>query len=289
MRYRGALTALVTPFREGGIDLPALSELVRWQLDEGIDGLVACGCTGEAATLSADEHIEVVSAVMEAAAGMVPVIAGAGKNDTRATIDLSRRVAALGVDGILLITPYYNKPTPDGQFAHFMKVADSVDCDVILYNVPGRTGVNMTPETIARLSEHPGIVAVKDAAGAAERVSAIRELCGIDILSGDDALAMAEVALGAVGVISVISNTAPAMMSSLMSLTASGDLPAAREIQDELYPLMRALFLETSPGPVKKALSMMGRIRDELRLPLVPMSERHMPELRKAMEGAGLM
>jgi len=289
MRYRGALTALVTPFLDGRVDIPALSDLVRWQLDEGIDGLVACGCTGEAATLSADEHIEVVGAVLEAAAGMVPVIAGAGKNDTRATLELSRRVSSLGVDGILLITPYYNKPTPNGQFAHFTSVADSVDCDVIIYNVPGRTGVNMTPETIARLSEHPRIIAVKDAAGTAERVSAIRELCGIDYLSGDDALAMAEVALGAVGVISVISNVAPSMMSSLISLTASGDLPAAREIQDALYPLMRALFLESSPGPVKKALNIMGRIRDELRLPLVPLSDRHVPELRKAMEGARLI
>jgi len=289
MRYRGALTALVTPFRDGEPDIPALSELVRWQIDQGIDGLVACGCTGEAATLSTDEHLEVVGAVLDAAAGQVPVIGGSGKNDTRATVELSRRVAALGVDGILLITPYYNKPTPEGQIAHFTRVADEVDCDVILYNVPGRTGVNMTPETIARLSEHPRIIAVKDAAGTAERVSAIRELCSMDVLSGDDALAMAQVALGAVGVISVISNVAPSPMSSLMSLTASGDLPAAREIQDSLYPLMRALFLETSPGPVKKALSMMGRIRNELRLPLVPMSDRLVPELVKALEGAGLM
>jgi len=249
---------------------------------------VACGCTGEAATLSVDEHLEVVGAVLDAAGGRVPVIAGAGKNDTRAAVELSRRVAALGVDGILLITPYYNKPTPAGQVAHFTRAADAVDCDVILYNVPGRTGVNMTPETIAELAGHPRIVAVKDAAGAAERVSAIRELCGIDVLSGDDALAMAQVALGATGVISVVSNLAPDRMAELVRLTATGDLEAARGIQDALFPLMRSLFLETSPGPVKKALSMMGRIRDELRLPLVPAGERLVPVLKAAMERAGV-
>lgn len=286
---KGAITALVTPFSGGELDLPALRNLVEWQIEQGIDGLLACGCTGEAATLNTAEHLEVVGAVLETTAGRVPVLAGSGKNDTAATIELSRQTAALGVDGLLLITPYYNKPTPEGQYRHFTKVADSVDCDVILYNVPGRTGVGIDPETVARLADHPRITAIKDAAGSAERVTAIRNLCDISIFSGDDAIAMAQVALGADGVISVVSNIAPGEMSDLMELTASSDLSGARKLQDLLYPLMKAMFLETNPAPVKKALSLMGMIRDELRLPLVPLSEHFVPDLEIALAEAGLI
>jgi len=285
----GAITALVTPFRGGKPDLPALRELVAWQIEQGIDGLLACGCTGEAATLSTSEHISVVEAVIDSANGRVPVYAGSGKNDTAATIELSLKTAALGVSGLLLITPYYNKPTAEGQFRHFTAVADSVDCDVILYNVPGRTGASIEPETVARLAEHPRITSIKDAAGSAERVTAIRCLCDIAILSGDDAIAMAQVALGAVGAISVVSNIAPREMSALMRLTASGDLIGAREIQNMLYPLIGAMFFETNPAPVKKALSLMGRIQDELRLPLVPLSQAFVPDLEIILAEAGLI
>ena len=287
--FSGAITALVTPFRNGAIDTVSLSDLVNWQIDQGIDGLLACGCTGEAATLSNEEHHQVVRTVLEAAEGRVPVIAGSGTNDTESSVKLSLETADLGVDAVLLITPYYNKPTPEGQIEHYTLVADAVDCPVILYNVPGRTGTNMLPSTIARLAEHPRIVAVKDAAGSAERVTAILNLCDITVLSGDDPIAMAQVALGAAGVISVVSNIAPAAMSELISHTASGNLQEARKIQSRLYPVIKAMFLETNPMPVKKSLVLMGRIQDELRLPLVSMKEEYVPELRKILEQADLI
>jgi 4-hydroxy-tetrahydrodipicolinate synthase len=285
----GTWTAVVTPFDGGRVDFGALERLVDWQIESGVDGIVACGCTGEAATLSHGEHLDVVRAVLGTAAGRVPVIGGSGKNDTAATVELSRDVAALGVAGILVITPYYNKPTPDGQIAHYRAVADSVDCPVVVYNVPGRTGTNMTPQTLARLSEHPRIVAVKEAAGAAERVTAIRGLCGLTVLSGDDHLAFAEVALGAAGVISVVSNVAPGATSEMIRLALECSVPAGRKIHDRLFPLMNALFLESNPVPVKQALALQGRIRNELRLPLVPLRQDLVPALRSAMEQAGVL
>jgi len=287
--FSGAITALVTPFRNGAVDEDSLANLVNWQIENGIDGLLACGCTGEAATLSTVEQLRVIEKVMEVTEGRVPVIAGTGTNATASSIDLSKEAASLGVDGVLLISPYYNKPTPKGQIEHYTRVADAVDCPVILYNVPGRTGTNMLPETIAVLSRHPRIVAIKDAAGSVERVTAISNLCDITILSGDDPLVMANVALGGAGVISVVSNIAPSEMSDLVSLTAAAELERARAIQAALYPVIKAMFLETNPIPVKKALSMMGLISDELRLPLVPMSEELVPELKTVLEKAGII
>lgn len=289
MTFSGTWTALVTPFEEGRVDFGALERLVDWQIASGVDGLVACGCTGEAATLSQREHLQVVDAVLKASAGRKPVIGGSGRNDTAATIELSREVSALGVAGVLVITPYYNKPTPDGQIAHYNAVADSVDCPVVIYNVPGRTGTNMTPQTLAKLFEHPRIVAVKDAAGAVERVTAIRSLCGMTILSGDDHLAMAEVAMGAEGVISVISNIAPEATSEMMRLAREASMQSARKIHERLFPLMNALFLESNPVPVKQALALQGRIRNEFRLPLVPLRADLVPALRAAMEQAGVL
>ncbi len=287
--FGGAITALVTPFRNGAVDEDSLAGLVNWQIEKGIDGLLACGCTGEAATLTTAEQLLVIEKVLETAGGRIPVIAGTGTNDTASSIELSLEADAMGVDGVLLITPYYNKPTPRGQIEHYTRVADAVDCPVILYNVPGRTGTNMLPETIALLSRHPSIVAIKDAAGSVERVTAIRNLCDITILSGDDAIAMASVALGGSGVISVVSNIAPAEMSDLVSLTAAGELDSARAIQARLYPVIKAMFLETNPIPLKKALSLMGRISNELRLPLVPMSEELVPELERVLGEAGII
>ncbi|MCD4700813.1 MAG: 4-hydroxy-tetrahydrodipicolinate synthase [Candidatus Aegiribacteria sp.] len=287
--FSGAITALVTPFRNGTVDEVSLAGLVNWQIEKGIDGLLACGCTGEAATLTTTEQLLVIKKVMEAAGGRVPVIAGTGTNATASSIELSLQAAAMGVDGVLLITPYYNKPTPRGQIEHYTRVADAVDCPVILYNVPGRTGTNMLPATIAVLSRHPRIVAIKDAAGSVERVTAIRNLCDITILSGDDPIAMAQVALGGAGVISVVSNIAPAEMSDLVSLSAAGKLDSARAVQARLYPVIKAMFLETNPIPVKKALSMMGMISNELRLPLVSMTEELVPELQRVLEEAGII
>ncbi|MEN8208033.1 MAG: 4-hydroxy-tetrahydrodipicolinate synthase [Candidatus Fermentibacteria bacterium] len=287
--FSGAITALVTPFRNGAVDEDSLKGLVNWQIEKGIDGLLACGCTGEAATLTTPEQLLVIEKVLEAAEGRVPVIAGTGTNATASSIALSREADAMGVDGVLLITPYYNKPTPRGQIEHYTRVADAVNCPVILYNVPGRTGSNMLPSTIAVLSQHPRIAAIKDAAGSAERVTAIRNLCDITILSGDDPLVMAQVALGGSGVISVVSNIAPSEMSDLVSLTASGELEPARALQAKLYPVIKAMFLETNPIPVKKALSMMGLINDELRLPLVSMTGELVPELEGVLKEAGII
>ncbi len=286
---RGAITALATPFRGGRPDREALRAMVEWQISEGIDGLLACGCTGEAATLTQVEHMEVVRTVVEAAGGRVPVMAGAGRNDTAATVDLATRVAALGVDSILLITPYYNKPTPAGQVEHFTRVADSVDCEVVLYNVPGRTGTNMMPETVAELAAHPRITAIKDAAGSCERVPAILDLCDITILSGDDAIAMGQVAMGAEGVVSVVANIAPAWMAQMVEAASTGELRRARELQAMLYPVIRALFIETNPIPVKRALHLMGKMEDELRLPLVPMGPVTGASLESALREAGLL
>jgi 4-hydroxy-tetrahydrodipicolinate synthase len=271
------------------VDLASLERLVDWQIEQGIDGIVACGCTGEAATLRHDEHIEVVRTAVSAAGGRVPVIGGAGRNDTSATVELAREVSRLGVEGILTITPYYNKPVPEGQIAHFNAVADAVDCPVVVYNVPGRTGTNITPQTVARLAEHPRITAIKDAAGAVERVTAIRALCGISVLSGDDPLALAQMALGACGVISVVGNAAPAAVSEMTRLALESAFEPARKIHERLFPLVSALFLETNPIPVKQALAIMGMIENELRLPLTRMRDDLVPALRAAMEEAGVL
>jgi 4-hydroxy-tetrahydrodipicolinate synthase len=288
--FRGTITALATPFSGGRLDTGSLERLVEWQIDEGVDGLLACGCTGEAAVLTREEHIEVVRTVMRVADNRVPVIAGTGSNDTASTLDLSLEVADMGVSGLLLITPYYNKPTPAGQIAHYTRVADGVSCPIVLYNVPGRTGTCMEPATIAVLSCHPRIVAIKDAAGSSERVSAIRQLCDITILSGDDPLTLAMIALGAEGVVSVVSNVAPAAMSQMVHEALSGNFSNARKIQDMLYPVMKAMFLETNPGPVKKALEFLGIFESaEPRLPLVPLSKELVPVLELTLREAGVL
>jgi len=287
----GAITALVTPFRGGEADLPAMRKLAGWQIENGIDGLLACGCTGEAATLTDPEREQVVSAVLEEADGRVPVMAGTGTNATASTVELTSRISKMGVDAVLLITPYYNKPTHEGQLRHFTAAADASECPVYLYNVPGRTGKAIEARTVAELSDHPNIAGIKDAQGSVERVTELRALCGegFDILSGDDPLAMAQAALGAQGVVSVVSNIAPGEMSRMVSLASAGELEEARSLQARLLPVIRAMFLQTNPMPVKKALWMKGMIADELRLPLVPMRSGLEPELRGILEEAGLL
>lgn len=287
----GAITALVTPFRGGEVDLPALRKLAGWQIENGIDGLLACGCTGEAATLTDPEREQVVSAVLEEADGRVPVMAGTGTNATASTVELTSRISKMGVDAVLLITPYYNKPTHEGQVRHFTAAADASECPAYLYNVPGRTGKAIEARTVAELSDHPNIAGIKDAQGSVERVTELRALCGegFDILSGDDPLAMAQAALGAQGVVSVVSNIAPGEMSRMVSLASAGELEEARSLQARLLPVIRGMFLQTNPMPVKKALWMKGMIADELRLPLVPMRSGLEPELRGILEEAGLL
>ncbi len=289
MELKGTITALVTPFRNGEVDTDSLVRLVEHQLSSGVTGLLACGCTGEPATMTEDEKKRVIDTVLEAAGGRVPVIAGTGTNCTASTVDYTRKVSRTRVDGVLVITPYYNKPTPEGQIAHYTAVADASEKPVTVYNVPGRTGTSMTIETLARLGEHPNIIGVKDAAGSVERVTALRGMSSMCYMSGDDHLALPQILMGASGIISVTSNAAPGMMSRMVELGLNGNVSQAREIHEKLYPLFGALFLETNPSPVKKALEMMGMIADgSPRLPLVPPGEKTVTVLERVIREAGL-
>jgi 4-hydroxy-tetrahydrodipicolinate synthase len=289
--FKGAFTALVTPFRDGNIDADALRAHVDRQIAGGIDGLVPCGTTGEASTLSHDEHVEVVRIVVEHSAGRVPVIAGSGSNSTSEAMELTRRVKDVGADGALMITPYYNKPTQAGLVAHFTAVANEVDIPIILYNVPSRTGINMLPETVGILSAVPNIVGLKDATADLNQASYARKMVPEDfiILSGEDSIVYPLLAVGGNGVISVVSNIAPGDMAELCSRFHSGDTRGAAELHHKLLPLCDAMFVETNPIPVKGALSMMGQIRNELRLPLVPLTEDGAVKVREAITEYGLL
>jgi len=292
LRLTGALTALVTPFQDdGGIDEKALASLVAWQIENGIHGLVPCGTTGEGATLTPDEHTRVLSTVVAAAGGRVPVVAGCGTNDTRTTIAGAERAARAGADALLVVSPYYNKPNRSGMLAHFAAVAEAVGLPVVPYNVPSRTGQNLGAELILRLAEIPGVAAVKEAAGNLEQLAAIVEGArpGFAVLSGDDALAFPAVALGAAGVISVVSNVAPAPTADMMSAALRGDVPAARSLHYRLLPLIRALFVETNPVPAKTALAMLGRCRDVLRPPLGPPEGGTRHVIEQGLRHAGLL
>lgn len=288
----GALTAIVTPFRDDGtVDEAALRRLVEWQIASGISGLVPCGTTGEGATLRPEEHTLVIQTVVTVAKGRVVVVAGCGTNDTRTTIAGAVRAAEAGADALLVVTPYYNKPNRSGMVAHFAAIADAVPLPIVPYNVPSRTGQNLGAELVLRLAEIPGVVAVKEAAGNLEQLAAIIEGRRPDfsVLSGDDALALAAVALGASGVISVVSNEAPGPMATMMRLALAGDFKGAREIHYKLLPLMRANFLETNPVPVKAALAMMGRCGDTLRPPLGPPEGSTRRAVEQALRRTGLL
>ncbi len=284
--FKGAVTALVTPFRDGEVDEAALRELVEWQIQSGIDGLVPCGSTGESATLTHAEHEQVIRITIERVRRRVPVIAGTGSNSTAEAIRLTAFAREAGADGALLISPYYNKPTQEGIFRHYKMIAAAVDLPLIVYNIPGRTGSNIAPETFARLSEIRNIVGVKEASGSMDQNSDIRRLCGerLTILSGDDSLTLPLIALGAKGVISVISNVMPREMHDLAAAALSGDFERARNLHYAMLPLMRALFLETNPIPVKQALAFMGKSSPELRMPLTQMSAPAAEKLRAVMK-----
>ncbi len=273
---KGCGTAMVTPFDDrGGLDTKALAAFVEWQIREGIHFLVPCGTTGESVTLSHQEYLEVVRITVETAAGRVPVISGAGGNNTAKVIELIKELEKLNVDGILSVSPYYNKPTQEGVFQHFRAIAGSTSLPLIVYNVPGRTGSNILPETLVRLAEIPRILGVKEASG---DISQIGEICTrtperFRLLSGDDSLTLPVIALGGHGIISVASNEAPAMMSRFAAACLDGRWEEARTQNKRLYPLMKVNFVETSPIPVKAALAMMGRIKEVYRLPLVKISD----------------
>jgi 4-hydroxy-tetrahydrodipicolinate synthase len=289
--FTGVITALVTPFRNDTVDETALRELVEDQIKNGIDGLVPVGTTGESPTLSFEEHVRVIETVVEAARKRVPVIAGTGSNATREAIELSREARRVGADGLLLVTPYYNKPTQDGLYRHFKAVVDEVPLPTIVYNVPGRTACDLLPETIARLCDLPAVVGVKEATGSALRATQVLAKVGdrLAVLSGDDATAFALFALGARGCISVVSNVAPADMSAMWDAAAAGDWKKSRALHYKLLPLSEWLFVESNPIPVKAALAMMGRMSDELRPPLYPLSGPNREKVRAALTAAGLL
>lgn len=290
-KIRGAMTALVTPFDpSGAVDFEALERLVEWQVAAGIHGLVPCGTTGEGATLDDDEQRRVVETVVRVAAGRVPVIAGCGSNDTRRTVEAARRSVAAGADALLVVTPYYNKPNASGMTLHYRRVAEATEKPLVVYNVPGRTGQNLSADQTLELASIPGIVAVKEASANLDQISTILRGRpeGFSVLSGDDPLALPTMALGADGIISVVSNEAPRAMAALIDAAAEGRYEQAREIHFRLLPLMRTNFFESNPVPVKHAMSLLGLCRPDVRPPLGPAEARTIRALQEALDIAGI-
>src|SRR5918997_1384517 len=284
--FSGAFTALVTPFRNGEVDVEALEGLVEFQIQHGVSGLVPCGTTGETPAMSEEEDRVVVETVVRVAAGRVPVVAGTGSNSTDMAIKYTRMAQEVGADGSLQVAPYYNKPTQEGLFRHFAAIAESTDLPLMLYNIPGRTSVTISAETMARLAEIPNIVGVKDSTLSMNMISDVISLCGdeFDVLSGDDPMTLPLISLGGVGVISVASNVAPAAVSDMVKALLEGDWDRGRELHYELLPLFRALFVETNPIPVKTAASLLGLCSDEMRLPPIPMSGENLRLLRETLD-----
>ncbi len=289
--FTGSLSAIVTPFRDGAIDEAALRDLIEWQIQGGVDGIFPCGSTGESATLSHAEHEQVIKIAIEQTRKRVPVLAGTGSNSTAEAIRLTAAAREMGADAAVLISPYYNKPTQEGIYKHYKMIAQSVDLPLIFYNIPGRTGSNIMPETMARLCEVRNIVGVKEASGSMDQISDIRRLCGdrLTILSGDDSMTLPMIALGAKGVISVITNIMPREMGEMVSAALEGNYARAREIHYRMLPLMRALFIETNPIPIKHAMSLLQKCSAEVRMPLTPMSPPAADKLKAVMKEMKLL
>jgi 4-hydroxy-tetrahydrodipicolinate synthase len=289
--FRGSIVALITPFRDGGVDESAYRALIDWQINEGTEALVPCGTTGESPTLTHAEHKRVVEVCIEAAAGRVPVIAGTGSNSTAEAIDLTRHAKKAGAAAALVVTPYYNKPTQDGLFRHYQAIAESVDLPIVIYNIPPRCVIDMSVETMARLSKLPNIIGVKDATADLTRPIRTRLAIGAEFcqLSGEDGTAVPFLAAGGHGCISVTANVAPALCVEMQRAWRRGDLATTMALQDRLMPLHVALFCETNPAPVKYAASLLGRCSPETRLPLAPLSEASKETVRRAMTTAGLI
>ena len=283
--FKGSIVAIVTPFRNGEVDEDAYRELIEFQIENGTSAIVPCGTTGESATLSFEEHKRVIEITVEAVKGRVPIIAGAGANNTREAIELTEFAKGAGVDATLQVVPYYNKPTQEGLYQHFFSIAKEVPLPQVLYNIPGRTGVNMLPETIARLAEHKEIVAIKEASGNLVQMAQILNLAGdkITLLSGDDTLTLPVLSIGGKGVISVIANIVPKESAEMISLWENGEVEKAKELYLRLLPLCQAMFYETNPIPVKTALSLMGKTTADMRLPLCPMSQNNLERLKKVL------
>ncbi|MCI4624510.1 MAG: 4-hydroxy-tetrahydrodipicolinate synthase [Candidatus Magnetoovum sp. WYHC-5] len=289
--FSGSYVAIVTPFKNGKFDESAYRALIEWHIVEGTNGIVPVGTTGESATLEYEEHYRVIQVAVETAAKRVPVIAGTGANSTSETIMMTKVAKELGADGALLVCPYYNKPTQEGLYQHFKAVAESVDLPLVLYNVPGRTAINIEPQTVLRLSEVPNIVAIKEASGDMKQASELIRLCGdkMDVLSGDDFTTFSLMAMGGKGVISVCANILPRLTSLLCKYMLANQVLQAREVHFKLEPLNKVLFIETNPIPVKTALSLMGKIDEEFRLPLCMMSKNNKDTLRSVLASYGIV
>jgi 4-hydroxy-tetrahydrodipicolinate synthase len=286
--FSGALTAMVTPFREGKLDETRLREQIEHQIKGGIDGLVPVGTTGESPTLDFEEHKRVIELTIEVSAGRVPVVAGVGANATSEAIELHQFAKKVGANAGLSVNPYYNKPTQDGLYRHFMTLADRVDLPIVLYNIPGRTGITMSAQTVARLSSHKNIVAIKEATGSLDMASEIRSLCDIPILSGDDSLTLPLMSIGATGVISVLSNLIPGQIAQMVKLASQGNFAEARAIHHKLFPLMRSMFLDGNPVGIKHAMKIAGIDSGELRLPLWEASDATRKTIEENMRKLGL-
>ncbi len=289
--FSGSMVAIVTPFKNGEIDEKGLEDLIEFQINNGTKGIVPCGTTGESATLTHDEHKLVVELTVKKVDKRVPVIAGTGSNSTKEAIEFTQHASEAGADGALLITPYYNKPTQEGLYQHFKNISQNVDIPIVLYNVPSRTGVNMLPETVVRLSGFDNITAIKEASGSMQQVTDIIRFCGdsITLFSGEDYLTYPILAVGGKGVISVVSNIAPGEMSRMCDAFFEGEIKEACNLYYKLIPLCHAMFYETNPAPVKTALGLMGKISDEIRLPLCPMSVENIERLRVVLKEFGLI
>lgn len=292
LKLKGCFTAIVTPFRNGKVDKDALRGIVRFQLKGGVSGLVPCGSTGEAATLSQEEYLAVIKLVVDEVKGRVPVMPGVGTNSTDRSVEMVKKVSTLGVDGLLAIVPYYNKPTQEGMIAHFSVMAQATRLPIVLYNIPGRTGVNMLPATVLALRrKFSNIVGIKEASGSLDQVSEIINITDKDfaVMSGDDSLTLPMMAVGARGVISVVSNIVPAQASEMCALFLKGEIAGAAKLHQNLFPLIKSLFVETNPIPVKYAASLLDLCLPEPRLPLTPLTEKNRAALKKAMVEAGVL
>jgi 4-hydroxy-tetrahydrodipicolinate synthase len=287
--FEGSMVALVTPFQHGKVDEKALKGLLDFHIKEGTDVIVPCGTTGESATMTHDEHRATMSFVVEYVHHRIPVICGCGSNNTTEALGLVQHAKKIKADGVLVVTPYYNKPTQEGLFRHYQYLASRVDIPMVLYNVPGRTGVSIAPETVARLSKIDTIVAIKEASGSMDQADQIMQLCDLPVLSGEDSLNFPLIAIGARGVISVVANIAPKLVKGLVTASLNGDMEEARSIHKLLYPISKTVFIETNPIPVKTALGMMGMIKPELRMPLCEMRPENEKKLAEVLKKLGVV
>ncbi|MGE4357030.1 MAG: 4-hydroxy-tetrahydrodipicolinate synthase [Candidatus Omnitrophota bacterium] len=292
MPIKGSIVAIVTPFKDGRVDEVNFKKLINFHLEAGTDGIVPCGTTGESATLSFEEHERVIELTIETVKGKIPVIAGTGSNSTSEAIMLTKHAKKAGADASLLVSPYYNRPTQKGLYEHFKAIAEAVDIPIILYNIASRTGVNIEPETIAKLAHNcKNIIGVKEASGSLDQMSRIKSLCPPDFLliSGDDSLTLPILAIGGVGVISVVANIVPREVKEMISCFERGEIKKAQQIHYKLLPLIKAMFIETNPIPVKTAMGLLGMCTAELRLPLCSMSEENLEKLKKVLKEYGLL